>query len=211
VPRALGAGGAEPAGATVSGWAGLPERPEDEEEATDAATTPAPGLLGEMLDEAGTCSTAVGPGAAVMLARDDGTVDRYVPSLDALIADGATGDTADVASRGAGWSDVLTECSVTVVDAGSLPEGPERADALDTLDNTLSTLRTGLPPGTRVLVAGIADTPLTQQGLQVVVDWVVDVPRVRWLTSEASRSSPTSRPRRRRPGARSPARRRRSP
>ena len=194
VPRALGAGGAEPAGATVSGWAGLPEREEDEEEATDAAATPAPGLLGEMLDEAGTCSTAVGPGAAVMLAREDGTVDRYVPSLDALIADGATGpagsaDAADAASRGAGWSDVLTECPVTVVDAGSLPEGPERADALDTLDNTLSTLRTGLPSGTRVLVAGIADTPLTQQGLQVVVDWVVDVPRVRWLTSEASRST----------------------
>jgi hypothetical protein len=201
VPGALGAGGAEPAPATVAGWADLPEREDDEEDPAeaDAAAVPAPGLLGEMLDEAGTCSTAVGPGAAVMLAREDGTVDRYVPSLDALMADGAT-DPADAAdppgavSPGAvspepGWSDVLTECPVTVVDAGSLPEGPERAEALDTLDNTLSTLRTGLPSGTRVLVAGIADTPLTQQGLQVVVDWVVDVPRVRWLTSEASRST----------------------
>lgn len=206
VPRALGADGAEPAEATVSGWAGLPERAEDDEdEATDAAVTPAPGLLGEMLDEAGVCSTAVGPGAAVMLAREDGTVDRYVPSLDALISDAARPgadagvDTPSAAapgvgspeagSPGPGWGDRLTECPVTVVDAGSLPEGPERAEALDTLDDTLSALRTGLPTGTRVLVAGIADTPLTQQGLQVVVDWVVDVPRVRWLTSQASRST----------------------
>ncbi|WP_165362400.1 hypothetical protein [Promicromonospora panici] len=194
VPGALGAGGPQPAGATVDGWAGLPEREDDEEETADAAATPAPGLLGEMLDEAGTCSTAVGPGAAVMLAREDGTVDRYVPSLDALIADGAAApggatDPPGAGSPDASWGDVLTECPVTVVDAGSLPEGPERAEALDTLDDTLSTLRTGLPSGTRVLVAGIADTPLTQQGLQVVVDWVVDVPRVRWLTSEASRST----------------------
>lgn len=198
VPRALGAGGDEPAGATVAGWAELPER-EDEDADTDvttadAAATPAPGLLGEMLAEAGTCSTAVGPGAAVMLARENGAVDRYVPSLDALIgaagtepADGA--DAPGETTPGAGWGEALTECPVTVIDAGSLPEGPERADALDTLDSTLSALRTGLPPGTRVLVAGIADTPLTQQGLQVVVDWVVDVPRVRWLTSDASRST----------------------
>lgn len=189
VPGATGAGGPEPARATVDGWARLPEREEDEEdeEPADAARTPAPGHLGTMLDEAGACSTAIGPGAAVMLAREDGTVDRYVPSLDALTADSAP--EGDAASPAPGWGDVLTECPVTVVDAGSLPEGPERAEALDALDGTLSTLRTGLAPGTRVLVAGIADTPLTQQGLQVVVDWVVDVPRVRWLTSEASRST----------------------
>ncbi|WP_454850654.1 hypothetical protein [Promicromonospora soli] len=194
VPGTLGGGGAQPASATVAGWADLPEREEDEEETAEPATTPAPGLLGEMLDDADTCSTAVGPGAAVMLAREDGTVDRYVPSLDALIADGATepGDATEPPGAGspdASWGEALTECPVTVVDAGSLPEGPERAEALDTLDSTLSTLRTGLPSGTRVLVAGIADTPLTQQGLQVVVDWVVDVPRVRWLTSDASRST----------------------
>lgn len=203
VPRAVGAGGDDPATATVEGWAALPEREDDEREpAVGAARTPAPGLLGELLDEADACSTAVGPGAAVMLARENGTVDRYVPSLDALVEGAAgtagTGDGAvpgdpaapgDGADAGPGWGDVLTECPVTVVDAGSLPEGPERSEALDALDDTLSTLRNGLPAGTRVLVAGIADTPLTQQGLQVVVDWVVDVPRVRWLTSEASRST----------------------
>jgi hypothetical protein len=84
VPRAVGgddadsAGGAEPSAATVAGWAGLPEREDGEGETPDAdvaaAADPAPGLLGEMLDEADTCSTAVGPGAAVMLAREDGTV-----------------------------------------------------------------------------------------------------------------------------------------
>ncbi|GGM10218.1 hypothetical protein GCM10010102_02590 [Promicromonospora citrea] len=199
VPRATGAGGDGPAPATVEGWAGLPEREDedDEEPAADAPQAPAPGLLGELLHEADACATAVGPGAAVMLAREGGVVDRYVPSLDAFVraaepdeAEEASPDATDrPAVPGAGWGDALVECPVTVVDAGSLPEGPERADALDTLDDTLSTLRGGLPSGTRVLVAGIADTPLTQQGLQVVVDWVADVPRVRWLTSEASRST----------------------
>ncbi|MFD2794250.1 hypothetical protein ACFS27_11890 [Promicromonospora vindobonensis] len=191
VPRAVGETSAEPTTATVDGWAQLPEQEEDPEEGEEPvgpAEAPAPGLLGEMLAEADTCSTAVGPGAAVMLAREDGTVERYVPSLEALQTTVTPGST-DTAPSDAAWSDVLAECPVTVVDAGSLPEGPERADALDSLDSTLSTLRTGLPDGTRVLVAGIADTPLTQQGLQVVVDWVVDGPRVRWLTSDASRST----------------------
>lgn len=195
VPRATGAGGDGPAPATVEGWAGLPEREDDDEEepAADAPQVPAPGLLGELLHEADACATAVGPGAAVMLAREGGAVDRYVPSLDAFVRAAEPDAAADAAARppapGTGWGDALVECPVTVVDAGSLPEGPERAAALDVLDDTLSTLRGGLPSGTRVLVAGIADTPLTQQGLQVVVDWVADVPRVRWLTSQASRST----------------------
>ncbi|MEU4364980.1 hypothetical protein [Promicromonospora sp. NPDC023987] len=191
VPRAVGTAGDAPTAATVEGWAQLPEQEEDPEEGEEPvgpAEAPAPGLLGEMLAEADACSTAVGPGAAVMLAREDGTVERYVPSLEALQATGTSAST-DAAGSDPAWSDVLAECPVTVVDAGSLPEGPERAAALDELDSTLSTLRAGLPDGTRVLVAGIADTPLTQQGLQVVVDWVVDRPRVRWLTSDASRST----------------------
>jgi len=141
VPGALGAGGAEPTAATVAGWADLPEREDDEEaeETTDAAAAPAPGLLGEMLDEAAACSTAVGPGAAVMLARENGRVDRYVPSLDALIADGAT-DPADDAdppgsvSPGAispdpGWGDVLTECPVTVIEGDLSDPVFRKADA----------------------------------------------------------------------------------
>ncbi len=192
---ARGGGDAEPAGATVDGWAQLPESDEDEDEdkaaaeAADRTKAPAPGLLGELLDEAGTCSTAVGPGAAVMLAREDGTVGRYVPSLDALTTTDVAGSAGTSGTRGPAWDRALTECPVTVIDAGSLPEGPERAAALEELDGTLSSLTRSLPSGTRVLVAGVADTPLTQQGLQVVVDWVVDVPRVRWLTSDASRST----------------------
>ncbi|MBA8810983.1 hypothetical protein [Promicromonospora sukumoe] len=190
---AQGSGDAEPARATVDGWAQLPEKDEDEDEPVTEpaarAKAPAPGLLGEMLAEADACSTAIGPGAAVMLAREDGTVGRYVPSLDALTTDGAEGSASVFGARGQAWQDALTECPVTVVDAGSLPEGPERAQALKTLDGTLASLTRSLLAGTRVLVAGVADTPLTQQGLQVVVDWVVDVPRVRWLTSEASRST----------------------
>ncbi|MEV0893136.1 hypothetical protein [Promicromonospora sp. NPDC050262] len=189
---AQGSGDAEPTRATVDDWAQLPQKDEDEEEVAEPAErekAPAPGLLGEMLDEGGACSTAVGPGAAVMLAREDGTVGRYVPSLDALTPDGAEGSASTFGARGPAWDAALTDCPVTVIDAGSLPEGPERAKALETLDGTLGSLTRSLPAGTRVLVAGVADTPLTQQGLQVVVDWLVDVPRVRWLTSDASRST----------------------
>ena len=123
VPGALGAGGAEPAAATVAGWADLPEREDDGEEDTpDAAApaVPAPGLLGEMLDEADACSTAVGPGAAVMLAREDGTVDRYVPSLDALIADSATDPADDVDPPGAVSPGAVTPGAVSPSRAGAL-------------------------------------------------------------------------------------------
>lgn len=155
-----------PAAVEVPGWSGLVPVP-DPAETTVAGE---PGELAAVLDAAGVCSTAVGPGAAVMLADASGRVERYAPTLDDLSPD------------------ELVRCPVVVVDQGELPETTtERRDALEDLDDTLATLTDELPRGSRVLVAGVADTPLTQQGLQVVVDWRSGTTSQRWLTSEGTR------------------------
>ncbi len=92
----------------------------------------APGTLGAALTGDGGCVSAVGPGAALAAARVDGTVDRWSP-LSAL---------------GAG---VLDECRVTVVDAGDGAAAAERA---------WRTVARAAPPGTTVLLAGVADGPV---------------------------------------------------
>ncbi|BDZ42343.1 hypothetical protein GCM10025865_16420 [Paraoerskovia sediminicola] len=66
------------------------------------------GLLGDTLDGAGACTTAIGPGAAIALARADGSVDRYLP-LDDARDDGAGALAA-----------ALAECPVSVIDAGDV-------------------------------------------------------------------------------------------
>lgn len=131
-----------------------------------------PGTLGAALAGAGLCATAVGPGAAVALADTSGQVERYAADLDGLPA-GA-----------------LTDCPVTVVDAGPLPEsGADRRDALAAFDRTLREVLRELPDGARLLVAGVADAPLTEAGLQVVVDRTVGSFDPRWSTSEGTRRS----------------------
>lgn len=150
---------------TVPGWETPPTQAQD--------TTPlvgTPGTLGAALAEAGACTTAVGPGAALMLADKSGTVDRYASSLAGL-------DAAD-----------LTACDVVVVDAGTLPEGSsDRRTARQALDRDLDLLREHLPRGARVIVAGIADTVPLDPDLQVVVDWRDPGHTPRWLTSDSTR------------------------
>ncbi|ACZ32244.1 hypothetical protein Xcel_3244 [Xylanimonas cellulosilytica DSM 15894] len=128
-----------------------------------------PGTLGAHLAAAGECTTAVGPGAALALA-DAGRIDRYSPTLADL-------DPAE-----------LTACPVTVIDAGALPDrGDARSDALRDLDATLRTVVNAVDDGTRVLVSGIADTPLGAPTLQVVVDWRAPGRTATWIDSRSSR------------------------
>ena len=152
------------------GWDRLPEQDEGAEDEAGAGRdreTPAPGLLGELLADADACSTAdVGPGAAVMLAREDRTVGRYVASLDALFSDVRGARRAGSAARAR--EPRLGRRPHRVPRhrhrRGSLPEGPERSPALDALDNTLGTLRTR--PAHRYARArgGRRRHPLTRQG-----------------------------------------------
>ncbi|SKC56341.1 hypothetical protein SAMN04324258_1645 [Krasilnikoviella flava] len=150
--------------AHVPGWTELA--------ASDPLTPNAaePGALGEVADVAGTCTTAVGPGAAVALADAGGDVPRYLSDAGRLTA-------AQVA-----------ECPATVVDLGVLPDAAsERTAAVEELDDQVGRLADLLPAGGRLVVAGISDTPLGPSDLQVVVDWTAPGGRATWLSSTSSR------------------------
>ncbi|MET9019483.1 hypothetical protein ABZV93_05845 [Actinopolymorpha sp. NPDC004070] len=97
-----------------------------------------PGRLAEHLARAGTCATAVGPGAAVALADRSGTVARYLPSFGRTAA-----PTAD--------------CPLTVVDAGALPRGAGRAAAVAAVDALVAKAVTTSGPTATVLAAGLSD------------------------------------------------------
>jgi len=164
---------------TVPGWtdlvapdasasaAGSPNDGSD----TATQTTPVgtPGVLGERITVAGSCTTAVGPGAALALAQPDGTVDRYAATL------------ADVTD-----ADLLA-CPVDVVDLGELGYEPEgRRLALARLDRTLAALIDRLPDGWHVVVAGLSGG-VGEQGLPAVIDWRVGGGAAVWLTSDSTR------------------------
>jgi hypothetical protein len=124
-----------------------------------------PGLLGETLASAGVCSTAVGPGAALMLARTDGTVARYVSTLTPGV------DPDEQAARQTAQR-VLSDptCPVTVVDAGQLrnpddpPSGvtlpddaPSREVQLRLIDYRVGLVLDAVPDDADVIVVSLAD------------------------------------------------------
>lgn len=173
-PEVLATGDQVPDAAVVAGWSSFVPQPDPADLAT--TTDPAagsPGTLGDLITTAGECGTAVGPGAGVALARSDGAVGRYLPSLDGL-------DDAEATAA-------LTACPVTVIDAGVLPLGQVRHAALETVNEMLRRLVRILPEGTRVVVAGTAGDPVAQQGLQVAVDWTSGDTEQRWLSSQGTR------------------------
>jgi hypothetical protein len=86
-----------------------------------------------LLAGAASCSTAVGPGAALALADSSGHVGSYLSSASDLTAA------------------VLSRCLLTVVDLGSLGY-TERSSVLRSMDSELARIVTDLPPGTTLLV-----------------------------------------------------------
>jgi hypothetical protein len=153
--------------ADVPGWAVL-TAPTTEETPAQAARHD-PGTAAARLAETGVCTTAVGPGAAVMLADAVGHVERYSPSLSALPDDG------------------LDACDVTVVDQGEIVDSATgRGESLDELDEALARVMDEVDRGTRVLVAGVSAGPVGETGLQVVVDWRKGQPTSRWLHSPST-------------------------
>jgi hypothetical protein len=123
-----------------------------------------PGLLGDTLSRAGVCSTALGPGAAVMLARANGTVDGFVPSL-------TYPQGSDEAARPTAMEALADpRCPLTVVDAGQLrdpadpPSGvtlpqdaPDRATQLRQIDHRLGLVLDAVPDDANVVVVSLAD------------------------------------------------------
>jgi hypothetical protein len=101
------------------------------------------------------CSLAVGPGAALALAKPDGSVDSYLPGAARLSAAG------------------LARCPLTVVDLGALPAGPAgpagaRATAVRAADAELGRIAAMLPPSTMLLVASPGAIGKAQLGVAVV-------------------------------------------
>jgi hypothetical protein len=107
------------------------------------------GLLGDAVRQAGGCTTAVGPGAALAAADTAGRVDAYAPAPNAVPA--------------GGWA----RCPVTIVDAGDVG-GTGRAAAARRADAAVGTVLGGLPPDATVVVAGVSDHDYTPH-LRVVL------------------------------------------
>ncbi|WP_448630596.1 hypothetical protein [Cellulomonas soli] len=149
------------AGADVEGWDELVARQKSSEFHARL------GVLGAAFDDAHTCTTAVGPGAALTLATTDGSVGRYVTLDEAL------GDPVGTYA-----------CPVTVVDAGSVPfhptpqtvpgttsDGPERQEALGALDATVRRVLAGVPADAVVMVVDVGNPAPARPSLGVgVVD-----------------------------------------
>lgn len=149
--------------ARVRGWADLVDP------SAQPGVAGTPGTVGRRVDDSERCANAIGPGAAVALARPDGRVTRY---FDALDVDGS----------------VLRSCAVTVLDVGELPtDRAARLAALAALDDQLRTITAQVPIGTDVVVAGVSDSPTGEAGLQAVVDWRRGGGPVAWLTSQSTR------------------------
>jgi hypothetical protein len=99
---------------------------------------------------AGGCTLAAGPGAALALARPDGSVENYV-------ADPADLTPAD-----------LRKCPLTAIDLGALPAGPARGGALKAADARLGAIAAEVPPGTTLMVASLGALDKAQLGVVVV-------------------------------------------
>lgn len=143
---------------SVENWRALVRLQEQETGVDDR-----PGLLGDRLRGSGTCATAVGPGAALGLADPSGRVARYSATVD-----------------DAG----LADCPVGVVDGGDLlsPSEPS-STTLPRFDRMVEEITGEVPPGSRIIVAGLADHRSNPPGLQVVLRLEVGARTPTWLTS----------------------------
>jgi hypothetical protein len=103
-----------------------------------------------LLAGAASCSTAVGPGAALALADRAGHVGSYLPSVAAVTAG------------------VLSRCPLTVIDLGTLGNNSERAGVLRQDDAQLARIVADLPPGTTLVVTAPGST-VKPPHLQVVL------------------------------------------
>ncbi|TQS39883.1 hypothetical protein [Cryptosporangium phraense] len=86
------------------------------------------------------CVTAVGRGAAVAAAHPSGRIDRYAAALPANPAD------------------LLTRCPVTVAEAPTIAADDDRTVEAAAVDAYVARVDAARPPGSVLLVVGVADT-----------------------------------------------------
>lgn len=146
---------AAPVDGVVPGWSTYAQA------ARDASYGAVPGTLRQRLADAGRCVQAVGPGAALAAADEDGSVPGYSTEVPAT-----------------------PSCPVLLVDAGTLPVDPgARTAALRRLDAVVEGLVRSTAPGTRLVVAGVGDgdSPVRPRAV------VVSGPPAGVLTSPSTR------------------------
>lgn len=101
------------------------------------------GQLSDALTQAGECSTAAGPGAALALADPEGVVGSYIPDPGQVSA-------TDVAA-----------CPLTVFDAATINVRPgrsaDRTEQLDAADEAVGRALSVIPDDATVILAGIAN------------------------------------------------------
>jgi len=119
-----------PAVTPVGEGAKIPAMPRIIQDNRQFHESPDWGLLGTLAS----CTTAVGPGAALALATPVGTVSSYVPSPGELSPS------------------VLARCPLTVVDLGQIQIAASERVRASTIDHQLAQLAAELPPGTLLLV-----------------------------------------------------------
>lgn len=126
-----------------------------------------PGTIGDALAADRVCATAIGRGAAVALARSDGSLSEYT----------------------ARWSPLAqSRCPVTVVDGGSLPEtGAERLAALRRVDRLVADVVAAADRGSYVLVGGISDRSKAPARPGVAISHRVGRDDPTWSTSDSTR------------------------
>lgn len=150
--------------ASVDGWASIVER--------QVGTTylAHPGLLGTALADAGVCATAVGRGAALALATDDGNVGRY------RLLGPALADPTDTFS-----------CPITIVDAGDARLDPDHAAAVRRVDTTIGRILAAVPDGSDVIVVDTANPASVTATLGISLAHGSRWPNGRTLTTASTR------------------------
>lgn len=132
-----------------------------------AATTFAPklGLLHETIENGGQCATAVGPGAGLALANEDGRVPNYFRSL----------------------SNAEFDCPLTIVDAGATVGEDLAGVSLKQADARVAAVLDKAPDDATVLVMSVAAPKETRAELGVAILDHPDLTEPRMLTSTATR------------------------
>lgn len=117
-----------------------------------------PGTIGDSLDDAGVCATAIGAGAAVALATKDGEIARYEET----------------------WSAAAQkQCPVTMIDADDRE--------LRKVDALVEDVVEAAPDGSYVIVSGTADSNHAPTLPQVSLVFQVGTSKPAWLTSDTTR------------------------
>lgn len=169
--------------AEIAGWSFLQSLQQK------SAFRPQLGTLGDAFADAGECATAIGPGAALVLADTSGAVARYMTVEDAL---------RDPAAA--------FSCPLTVVDAGSAPHampdpddpassvtppGPpadsERAADVRALDDMISRVSAAAPENSQVLTVDVGGPAPGRGSLGVAVSTPEPGPAGRYLSTPGTR------------------------